>query len=232
MKEQMQQNSDFNRTKTLGNEMEKYRYEIGNIFDTCKNGEERFNAIFSKIRIFVDKGIVDKDKFLSDIKECSKAEDREEFINRAFIILEPILEIQKNNPKLIEEIKAEAFVEQGKYTKINEVLSYGFGDRCIHIHLAPSKELLREIGKDNYLNLIKDGFKELAKIVEKDDNIDEIVAVSPVVTNNPNRLTEFHFTIAGPIDKEDKEKHWGGETREISAAYIPRGKFLSEYLNK
>lgn len=213
-------------------EQEKLRKELGIFFDTYKSEEERLNGFLLRIGIFIKEGILDKEKFTLELKECSKIVDKEEFINRTLIVLEPILEIRKKKPRLVEKLHAESFLEQGKFIKLNEVLSYGVYKDIAHIHLAPSKELLREIGKEKYLSLISDGLKKLAKIVEGNETILRITTTSPVVKDNPRRMAQFGFFIKGPISEEDRNKHWKGNSNDIYEAEMSSEELLKRYLEK
>lgn len=234
MEEQIQQNMNpGNRIIQLEEyEKNKFKQEIEKIFDTYKNKEERFTSILDKIKILIEKGILDK-KIIPELREYSSIENKNEFVNKMLVLLEPVLKIKISNPRLIEKIRADAGLEKENFIKLNEVLSYGVsGDgKSAHIHLASLRELLREIGKENLLNLISDGLKELAKIFEKNVNLLKVTAISTVVTNNPENMSNFGFVVKGPISKKDREKHFKGDERDISVAEMSREKLL-EYLYK
>lgn len=215
-------------------QQEKFKKEViaflEKVFNLEKNKEERFNRLSLLANSFINAGILDKEKFTNELEQYNNIEDKDEFVNKMLIALSPILKVNKKDPKLLEKIRADSFIEQGKFIKLNDILSYGIHKNEAHIHLAPSKELLRENGKENYLNLVLDGLIKLASIVEKNEKILKITATSPVVTNNPKRMTDFHFTIKGLIGKEEKGR-WA-EDKEVSFAEMSRETLLSNYLNK
>jgi len=213
-------------------EQEKFRQEIGKFFDTYKSGQERFDIILLKVDGFIKVGILDKEKFVSILKKYSECEDRNEFIDGILVAVEPILETMKTNPRLIEQLQAEAFVEQGHFTRLNEVLSYGVAGDSIHIHFAPAKELMKEKGIKGSINLVSGGLKKLAKIVEANEKIKSITATSWIVAEHPKIMESLGFTIVGPISEEHRNKHWRGDKREISEAEISRENFLAKYLSK
>ena len=171
---------------------------------------------------FIKFGILEKDKFLSDLRTINELKDKGKFIDAIVNALNPILEAQKTNPKLVEEVQAEFFLEQGNYIKLNELLSYGYNHDMdsIHIHLAPSKELLRGIGKKNYLDLVTSGLKELAKIVQANENVKNVTTTSSVVADNPRYMDKLGFIIKKDTDEDNVEE-----------AEMPRGRLL-EYLDK
>jgi hypothetical protein len=212
-------------------EVEKHRAEVGKFFDMHKSSQERYDVLLSKMEILINEGLLDKEKITPELKECSEIQNKNEFINKTLVVLYPVLEIWKKNPRLDEKLRAENFLEQGNFIKLNDVLSYGISKNSAHIHLAPSKELLRETGKQGYINLISDGLKKLAEIVKENVAIEKITATSMVVTENPKRMTEFGFAIKGPISDEQREKHWKGNKSDISVAEMSRERLL-EYLNK
>ena len=232
MKEQIQPNINPNNRSIQLEEYEKnkFKQDIGKIFDTYENKEERFNSILENTKILIKNGILDEN-IIPELKKCSDIENRDEFINGMLTLLKPVLKIQISNPRLIEKIRADAGLEKENFVKLNEVLSYGISGDSVHVHLASLRELLREVGKENLLNLISDGLKELAKIFEKDETLKKVTATSMVVTNNPDYMSNFGFVIKGPISKEDRNKHWKGDERDIGVAEMSREKLL-EYLDK
>jgi hypothetical protein len=210
---------------------QKFRQEIEKFFDKYEDAENRRKAFLPLAHKIIEAGVLEE-SVLPELEKWFAIKSKGEFVNTALIMLRPLWEAQRTDPRMIERIRAEGFVEQGKFIKLNEVLSYGLSGERAHIHLSPSKELVREIGVKKYEELILDGLKKLAIIVEKDENIQEITATSPVVHNNPKRMAQFHFISRGLIDEEHREKHWPGEKRPVEEAYIPREKFLAEYLKK
>lgn len=234
MKEQIQPNvNPSNRSIQLEEyEKNKLKQEIEKIFDTYKDKEERFTSVLSKIQILIEKGILDE-KIIPELREYSGIENKNEFVDKMLVLLEPVLKIKVSNPRLIEKIQSDAGHEKENFIKLNEVLSYGIsGDgKSVHIHLASLRELIREIGQDNLLNLVSDGLKELARIFEKDSNLLKVTATSMVITNNPQRMSTLGFVIKGPISKEDREKHWKGDERDIGVAEMSRDVLLN-YLKK
>ena len=210
---------------------EKFKQDMVEFFDRHDDPEDRINAFLPMASKFVEAGILEESS-LFEIKKCLAITNKDEFIHTALVVLAPLLQARIANPRLFESIRAEGFVAQGKFTKLNEILSYGQRGDIIHIHLAPSKELLKKIGKERYEELILDGLKKLAIVVEKDEGIKEITATSPVVYNNPKRMAKFHFVSRGLISEEHRERYWKGTKEPIEEAYIPRDKFLTQYLNK
>jgi hypothetical protein len=215
-------------------QQEKFRQEVVRFlekaFDFEKDKNERSKHFLRVANSFIKAGILNEEKFNKELEEYNDIENKNEFIDKMLLSLEPILEANKKDPRLFEKIRADSFVEQGKFIKLNEVLSYGISKDSAHIHLAPSKELLREIGKEGYLNLILDGFKKLAKVVENNDKILKITATSPVVLDNPNRMEELGFISMGPISEERRNKHWKGDERKVGEAEMSRETLLEKYL--
>lgn len=215
-----------NNKKLEDSEKNKIQNRLEQFFNDNPENQERF---FESVKVFIKNGILDETT-ISKLRE-SLTKDKDVFMNEATIILNPLLKAKLENPKLIEEIRRDSFVEEGNFIKLNEILSYGISKNVAHIHLAPLKELLRELGKGKILELTSDGLKNLAQVFKENENLKRVTATSPVVANNPEYLSSFGFTFKGIMSEEDKEKHWKGESKAVGEAEMSRERLL-EYLNK
>lgn len=215
----------LNNKKLEDSEKNKIQKRLEQFFNDNPENQERF---FESVKVFIKNGILDETT-ISKLRE-SLNKDKDVFINEATIILNPLLKAKLDNPKLIEEIRRDSFVEEGNFIKLNEILSYGISKNIAHIHLAPLKELLRELGKGKILELTSDGLKNLAQVFKENENLKRVTATSPVVANNPEYLSSFGFTFKGLMSEEDKEKHWKGESKAVGEAEMSRERLL-EYLN-
>lgn len=125
-----------------------------------------------------------------------------------------------------EKIKS-SFDEKEKFISVNELVSYGMEDDFIHIHIVPEKKV------ENIISKFREGLEELAKIVDKNENIKEISATSWLIAQSPEALEKrYGFTIDGKISEEFKKAHFADEKREVWGAHIDREEFLKRYLRK
>lgn len=130
------------------------------------------------------------------------------------------------------------FVELSGFTKLNKRFSYGESysedENLIHMHLAPIRELIKKVGIDGIIDLMKDGLEKLVEKVEANEKIDRITATSWIIAKKPTRerLKDLGFTLEGEITPEDKQKHHKDDPREIHRASIEREDFLKRYLEK
>ncbi|MFA6274358.1 MAG: hypothetical protein WC662_04320 [Candidatus Paceibacterota bacterium] len=215
-------------------EEQKFKQELSEfakkIFSASKNGEGRFNYFLSKAKRFIDAGILNEQTFIPELKRCSEIKNKDEFIRELLIILEPILEVKKTNPILLEEVQRDIFVEQGNFTKLNEILSYGIYKDIAHIHFAPAKELKKEKGIKGTLSLVRDGLKKLAEIVKDNNNITKITATSYIVAEMPTTMESLGFHITGPVSRGFRSLHFKGDKRKVSQAEMSRERLL-KYLD-
>lgn len=208
-------------------EKNKIKKRLEQLFDDSPEMQENF---FKAINVFIKNGIL-SDMVISELTENLKLKDKNLFIEKTITLFDQFLKTRISDPGLMEKISRDAFLEQGNFIKLNEILSYGISKSSVHIHLAPLKELLREFGKEKILNLIVDGLKKLAEVFKENKNFKKVIATSPVVANNAEYLTSFGFTIKGLMNEKDKEKHWKGETRDVGEAEMSRDRLL-KYLNE
>jgi len=227
-----------NKEENEGNDdkiIKKVRSDISNIFDNSKAGENRRETLLSKVGPILVPEILgsklseeERKNILEELKKCGDIENREEFIEKVLIILNPLIELRRKDPGTFEKIRREAFIKGGGFIPVNEIFSYGLENDFIHIHLAPAETM----GLAEKLSAIKNGLEELAKIVNDNKSIKEIVATSWIVAENPKILERLGFEIEGEIDEETKRKYFANEERAVAKASISREKFLESYLNK
>ena len=220
-------------------EIEGAKRRFGEIFDDRKNGQERIKKILTvfesdKAKQILESNLINGDEISKSLEQCLDIKDREEFINKAISSLEPLFKLRKNNPEAFEELAGIMFVELGGFTKLNKRLSYGESKDLIHIHLAPIKELLKKVGIDGIIDLIRDALEKLAEKVEENEKIDRITATSWIIAKKPTRerLKDLGFTLEGEITPRDKQKHHKDDPRKIHRASIKREEFLKRYLEK
>ena len=86
-----------------------------------------------------------------------------------------------------------AFVEQGGFIPLNEILSYGIYKNEIHIHLGPIKTM----PKRKALRIIKQGLSKLAYKITSDQklqHIDLITATAWIVAKHPKTMERLGFS--------------------------------------
>ena len=160
------------------------------------------------------------------LDEAMAIQDDKEFIGKVSELLRPVAVTKIDNPKLYEAIQQRKILEQKGYVKINDLFAYGLGESgdYLHLHIFPVKE------REGKLGLIKEGMRELARIVEANKNIKVATATSWIVAKNPRMMQTLGFEIEGPIDEGIRKKHFSDDSRPISKAYITRQELLKRYL--
>jgi hypothetical protein len=215
-------------TEKQDNEIERAKKRLGKIFNEHKDGAKGIEDILSIVNPILESDLIDGEKIRQSLEQCSTIKDREEFVEKTFSALEPILDLRKKNPEAFEKLQRKSFIEQEKFTPLNEILSYGGNGDLVHIHLAPAKT----IGIGEMRRLIKDGFEKLARIVEENKEIKKIAATSWIIAEHPKIMERFGFEVEGEIDEETRQRHFVDDDREIHGAAMTRKEFLSKYLKK
>jgi hypothetical protein len=196
--------------------------ELGKFFDNYENSEGRLKAIQAKAKNFLD-----KEKLQQLLDESSGISDRNEFIEKIYPLIKPVVDLRRNNPKEFEEKEREVIVNENKFIPINEILSYGLGGKdFIHIHLSPAETMNLSEKK----TALEDGFKKLAQLVKDNEDIKYITATSWIVAKHPRLMESIGFTVEGEIDKETKERHFASEKRKVDKATMTREKLIKRYL--
>jgi hypothetical protein len=203
---------------------------IDSIFTNAKDQDERrknLNKLISKLNPFFNLISEDNSQIIESIKVCAEIEDKDVFTERILSILEPLIKIETADPKAFEEKRREFFVDDIGSTKLNEILSYEIDNDVIHLHLSPAREFIKEKGIPGFIKEIRDGFISLAKILEENKEIKDVVGISWIIAKNPTLLEGLGFSVEhGKIPNENNPE--GGE-RPISIASISREKFLERY---
>ncbi|MBU1673449.1 hypothetical protein KJ839_03295 [Patescibacteria group bacterium] len=201
--------------------------KVGTIFDELDKGDDRIDKLISNIRGLLDSDLFDGKAIEEDLKRCGSIEDRGEFIVSVEQALEPIIDMRVNNPEVFEkEVSRRAFVEGGNFIPLNEIVSYDMNrEGWAYLHLAPA----RTMGPREALGKIDDALKQLAIITKENESFQGIRAASWIVANNPRLLEKFGFIIDGPIEGDEKNRHFPGETRPVSLAHISRKDLIDKY---
>jgi hypothetical protein len=195
------------------------------IFESEKTGEARVAKIRENL-VILRSLIGPPDEFLSGLDSCSQIEDEEKFVSRVFEIITPIIDVRFSDPVKYELFSRKAFLEDGRFTSVNELLAYNIIDNTLILHVPPNETTSL---KDK-LKLLKDGFKAIAKIVETDNNIQEIEGSSWIIADHPDLIERLGFTLEGPIPEEQRRGYFGIDPREMHSAKMSRADFLKKYL--
>lgn len=205
------------------------RNTLSRVFDFSGDSQERFNCFNDELQRFADnhKGLVDEEvinQVSKDVKTFCGVEDKEDFIENCFLAIKPLMDWMEANKALIEAKRRKDFVENGNFIPLNESLSYGKTKDVIHIHVAPSETL----SAGTQLVLLRDGLRNLRKIVENDETIKKITATSWIVATEQGKgiMEKLGFTVTGEISSEMREKFFKSDDRPVSEAIITRDEFL------
>lgn len=171
-------------------------------------------------------GIEVVQKMKQDLLECCKIQDMEKFQERFLSVIEPILNLERENLQEFESLIGKNTMERFHWISINDLLKYAKDGRRIHIHILPAKSMSRS----DKLSNLNNGLKDLASIIDNDKDVELVTATSTLVAEHP-RIVEklMGFTIDGSISDETREKYFKYDTREIHEAHMTREDFLNKH---
>jgi len=223
-------NQELEKNRSKEEEMnDKLENALSVIFAEKKTGQERIEEIITKTGPYL------KEKYMGEtaedikarLKKCEGIEDENEFVQRIKEILQPVIDFKLSKPEEFEEIARKEFIDNGKFTPVNEMIAYGEGDDgWLHIHIAPHEtSSIKE-----KLRLFKEGMKKLAEMAKKDENIKGLTGTSWIIAEFPKALERFGFTLTGEISDELRESHFKNEKRTIHGAQISREELIEKYL--
>lgn len=202
---------------------------LAEIFDNNNQADDRFKIFSERLGVLLDISSnswlqeTEIDSMRNDLQACCELDNKEEFINRCFIVFKPLLDWYYNNPREFEAALRKNALKVNNFTPINEVLTYSRGEKTINIHVSTSETL--SLGEK--LAMMKDGFYKLAEILRNDDSIKAVSATSWIVAANPGILEKWGFEILGEISPVLKEEHFKTEERPVFEARVTRDNFLA-----
>jgi hypothetical protein len=209
-----------------------YRQSILNVFKYYNNGKDRINFIINSFAPYFDNNLIrKKEETKEKLLACAELNEENKFVNEIFEIIKPIIIFIKKNPEIErefrdstpEKVKREAFNILSGYEQIGTYISYGIDGKILHIHFPDAKELIKNKGVNFLINEIKNDFRNLAKVVDNNKQIEEITATSWMVNKLSTTLEKLGFFI---INDDFKDK----EERNVKHAVISRNVFLDKYL--
>lgn len=189
-----------------------------------EQNEEEINDTYDEIRFFAGIAEIDPEVIIEGIKKGFALENPGEFVDLVFGLLKEVIDKKIEHPELFEEAQRERAMQQGANINLSKLVycDIDYIEGMVFIHIAPKGDL-------NFGEIIKsfrEGFMVLAKIVEKDERIKEIQAVSWIVARNPKLVEQFGFVVDGPVEdryyEDDKEK-------PVWKAHMSREALLEKY---
>lgn len=204
--------------------------ELTNIFNEFKTPEERINKILERSELFLDNIGEDllsgegKKSIMKNILACD-AKTKDEFVSEISNALQPLINLSLSDPEKFEHIGAKTFNESGNFTEINRLLSYEKYGSFIYFHAPTGKTVEKKF------SLYREGMRELAEIVNNDQEIDYIVTSSFIVASNPGIFTMSGFKIEETTE-EEKERYSIGKDEKTKRAIISREDFLKKFLKE
>lgn len=210
---------------------ERVRDDFAKKYDSHEKIEDAIEETLSQLEFFFtsENFTLDAEKLKNDLRMCSNAKTRDEFVDQAVLAWKPFMDFKIDNPAIFEEIER-AFIssKEGRVT-INQLLGYEREeDGWISIHIARNKTVsVNE--KRQFILFFSEGMKELAQVAQK-ENIKGIWAESWIIAKHPDILKRYGFTVEGNLDKESRDNKYPDEEREVGRAYIETEKLVEKFL--
>jgi len=195
--------------KKLEKELEESKIRLGDMFDSNGGSKKVIEEALPRWRVFLS--VMPESEKIQEIEslliECKDIQDKEEFVKRVIEILRPVLEFKVQRPKEFEKIGREATIRGENHIRLSEVLycEEDKKERTIAIHLAPSTTLgIAETKKS-----VLEGLEKLAKMLDKNEEVEKIIAISWIFGKNP-ALGEklLGFPDIRILTEEEKEKRF------------------------
>ena len=220
---------------------EKARHEMGELFDMNQEEQKRrVNIFISQLKIYQENGLIFyKEKIQKEIIEGINMKDKENFVSVFMKALEPIIIAKITQADIFKKIEMkevkewrENIINEDGNIRLSDVLYAGLSEKSAHIHLAAAHDYMTKERIADFDKEIKNGLKNLAKLIEPMKNIEKVIATSWIVAKSPKRLEKLGFTIEGEISEEERNKHFKNDTKTIHKASIDRKQFDELYLEK
>lgn len=208
---------------------------VENLFNAYDNGEQRVSLLLELLDPYLNDNLIEEqDEIKNSLLNCIKLNDKNEFIDKVMEIVKPVLSFIDNNPDIKKkfeneqpkEFKRKIFNTFNNFEQVGKYISYGIDGKTLHIHLPDADDLIKGKSRTVLFDELKSDFNNLAKIVDSNDQIKEIVASSWLVASKSNILGYFGFVIDDKSESLDKE----GRISKYSS--ISSKDFLEKYLIK
>ena len=201
-------------------------------FNYSTDPKERYNEILKKMVGFIEEdeknslGTETVIGMKENIRKCCDLQEKDEFMECFLLAIKPIFDYEKDYPRNFESVLGYNMTKRYNFLPLNQVFSYGKDGNIVHIHISPATSM----SPSEKLSNLKNGLKELAKIIEQDEEVETITATSSLVAEHPEIVEGLlGFAIDGPISKEERENHFKYDTREIHKAHMTREDFLKKW---
>ncbi|MDP3882822.1 MAG: hypothetical protein Q8Q48_02080 [Candidatus Staskawiczbacteria bacterium] len=221
------------------NDITEAEKSVSSLFDSHKNGADRVTEILTKINPILESGLFDKDGITDALNQCADIEDRGEFIKRTTAILQPLIELRRQDPKVFRKLATpiEGHGQHEKFIDINDVLSYNEigeeGRKSLLIHLPITEEKKERLGLTGIGRLFEQGMQDLAKIAKEREDVVKIEATSKLVKKYKRLMENLGFTVTGPINEDLRLEHFSNEKpEEVWHSEISKEDFLNKYLEE
>jgi len=220
---------------------EKARHEMEELFDMNQEEQKkRVDRFIFQLEIYQENGLIfDKEKIQKEVIKGINIKDKENFVSILMKALEPIIVAKITQAAIFKKIEMkevkewrENIINEDGNIRLSEVLYAGLSEKSAHIHLAAAHDFMTKEKIADFDLEIKNGLKNLAKLIEPMKNIEEVTATSWIVAKSPKRLEKLGFTIEGEISEEERDKHFKDDPKIIHKASIDRKKFDELYLEK
>ena len=242
----------INRAKRMFKEREKNKItdqkgmadQIGSYLKKEQNRDKQIDFFIGRLQPVFDtaKEFFSRDQvaeILKEVNKCRQIKDDPDLISELVRILEPVLEFQKNNPKILEEIERKQFGrdrENGeKFTAIEGtkgIFLYG-GEKTerLHLHMAPARteNIIYIIGK-----LFPLAMSRLVEVIKEHPQIESVTATSYIVAAVPDLFTKKRsgFSKIEPMKKEWRLQYFGDCEMPVLKASMSREEFLKKWGSK
>ncbi len=203
---------------------------LGTIYDSYGSDEERIKHFLSGLEFIMasDNSPVNKEQIIFDLESC-KSENKNDFVEKVFTVLDPIIEFKEKSPQQFEQLSREHLRSDSKDEVINQLVYYEREKNgWIRIHLAQNRYIPTD-EKKKLINLFSEGMKQLAGLAMKDESIRGIRADSQIIAEHPRVLKRFGFTSTGLTNEETMQQFFPDSNEEIHGAEMSREELIARY---
>lgn len=199
--------------------MEAERSGFGRFFDSTKTPGERKEKLIGRFRFLFDAGLLDEKIYISKIEEACNCEDKDIFVAKIVELVKPYYILRRGDTGGV--IRRDRLRQQGR-EEVNDILEYEICDdgKTIRIHVWPEKEP----GIRKLKELIATGFRDLAKVISRNEKVAKIEGFSWIIYKHPKLIEGMGFKLGKQQPFGDDQS---GQWAEIS-----REDFLKRYLSE
>lgn len=190
----------------------------------------KIKALQTRVNKYLDKLNIPRSDYNLAFEQIIKNNDiTHETLQKLSDLVTEVTDVIRLQLPEAETIEREEWVEKYKIVKVNQLLGYtelDFDSSNLNIHVLPNRTTLFR----DKLKFFKEGFQDIAKVVNSEERIKKIVGDSWIVLEHPELAKKLGFKVEKDFKKEFRRIFIEKTRKKSEVTSMSREDFLKKYL--